>query len=160
LLEHTTWCEAESSRSKNALNKIKLRLQLVANKDYNILVKNEAHIRMSSSSWYAAKMNWKIGWVSIVLLILIVLFKDKPIVESLNCPHILSVIRNNFVVFLFPASVIMLNRHIYKASIKFLHYQRLREIFFALQVYDEYFGEGCVNRNKRKNHESFKNASN
>jgi hypothetical protein len=133
LLEYAKWCKDERARSKNALNRLKLKLQLIANQDYNILVKNEAHIRMSSSSWYVAEKNI---WINvIILLIFSILLFWKP-----------DFYQNMYFIIILPVLMLLLNFFIYRSVIKYLHYQRLREIFFVLQVFDEYFGEGCIYR--------------
>ena len=133
LLEYAEhWCKNEKSRSKNALNRLKLKLQLIAGQDYSILVKNEAHIRMSSSSWYVAGQNmWISGVFSVLLLGYIYL-------QNLNL----------WIVILFPILMLLLNWFIHRSIIKYLHYQRLREIFFVLQVFDEYFGKDCIYRSQ------------
>ena len=163
LLDHVKWCNDERSRSKNALNKLKLKLQLIAPADYNILVKNEAHIRMSSSSWYVSRAIMKIsGFIAITMIVMLLfyIFKDKifecfTFIKNLGnnaffempvIPLIIAVI-----IISLPSMVFFLNLFIYNSAIKYLHYQRLREIFFVLQVYDEYFGEGCLNVGRRKN---------
>jgi hypothetical protein len=152
LLEHVGWCYDESSRSKNALNKLKLKIQLIAHRDYNILVKNEAHIRMSSSSWYVSKTNMLMSVISLILIFFVIIINNN------SCCYMnwskLTDIKNIIILFL-PVLIFLFNIFIYRSVIKFLHYQRLREIFFVLQVYDEYFGENCANRDKRKNDISF-----
>jgi hypothetical protein len=148
LLEYAKhWCKDERARSKNALNRLKLKLQIIANQDYNILIKNEAHIRMSSSSWYVAEKNM---WINaIILLIFFILPFWKP-----------DFCQNMYLIVL-PGLMLFLNFFRYRSVIKFLHYQRLREIFFVLQVFDEYFGEGCIYRNiETEDNENEKNNKN
>jgi hypothetical protein len=147
LLEYTEWCQDYRSRSKNALNKLKLKIQLIAKRDYNILVKNEAHIRMSSSSWYVSKSNMMISFLSTISIFSVTcLFHTKFFPD---CNFSISI--NSVLAILLPVFAFLLNLLIYHSAIKFIHYQRLREIFFVLQVYDEYFGKNCINRNRRKN---------
>ncbi|MDR1339269.1 MAG: hypothetical protein LBK58_04360 [Prevotellaceae bacterium] len=137
LLEYAKhWCKDERARSKNALNRLKLKLQLIANQDYNILIKNEAHIRMSSSSWYVAEKNI---WINVIisLIFFILLFWEPDFYQN----------QYMYLIIILPVLMFLLNSFIYRSVIKYLHYQRLREIFFVLQVFDEYFGEGCIYRN-------------
>jgi len=88
LVRHVIWKD-KNSRSKNGLNRLKFRVQLAAPKEYNILVKNEAHIRMASSSWRVAKaMFWICGFSVILIAILISiqtgLIRKPSLIEKLT----------------------------------------------------------------------------
>ncbi|MCD8173343.1 MAG: hypothetical protein LUD76_07795 [Alistipes sp.] len=65
LVKHVSWTD-ETARSKNALNKLKMRVQLASKDEYSILVKNEAHVRMASSSRFVAFITKK--YLSILFL--------------------------------------------------------------------------------------------
>jgi hemerythrin superfamily protein len=144
LMKHVDWCEDENSRSKNAFNKLKLRIQLIAPQEYNILVKNEAHIRMASSSWYVAKTNKIISGVSLILIIVFLIVSVLQLPNGCVSFKDFIVNLNNNIILLLPVSMWVLNFFIKNSVVEFLHYQRLREIFFVLQVYYEFYGfDGC-----------------
>jgi len=128
LVEHTTWCKDKDSRTKNALNSIKLKIQLKSKEAYNILVKNEAHIRMASSSHRVVKLVWKIALCAIFISSGLLFPFEKFSYELIKCAIVISFM---------PISTLIVNIFIQQSVTKFLHYQRLREIFFVIQVYDE-----------------------
>jgi len=133
LIKFVTWCENKDSRTKNAINTLKLKIQLKSKEAYNILVKNEAHIRMASSSYRVADMICSVLSVAIILIIIVLLvlfFFEKKFSIAMSIEYVI-------VILSMPVSVLLLNRFIKKSVIEFLHYQRLREIFFVIQVYDE-----------------------
>ncbi|GAB6010758.1 hypothetical protein [Viscerimonas tarda] len=151
LLDYVEWYE-KNSRSKNAINKLKLKIQLVAQREYNILVKNEAHIRMASSSWAVSITNGYIGGVSFIFLLAFTIVDTHSFMNHDICNFLNTVLSDKayiLIILLLPVLVLLLNLFIRKSVIEFLHYQRLREIFFVLQVYDEFFGINGVSRLKR-----------
>ena len=147
------WCKDKDSRTKNALNTYKLKIQLKSKEVYNILVKNEAHIRMASSSYCVAKKVWWIAIFAMFIPLLLLpyellfplgevfskiweVFSKKPI-ELIELIELIEPAKFAIVISLMPISIFFLSRFIIKSVTQFLHYQRLREIFFVLQVYDE-----------------------
>lgn len=135
LVPHVKWKD-KNSRSKNGLNRLKFRIQLAAPKEYNILVKNEAHIRMASSSWGVAKYMFYVGSASFILLFIIMGGAKLLNIESTwNAPSL-------FIILLLPVIVLVFNWFIYTRVKEFIHYQRLREIFTAVLTYNYLFVDG------------------
>lgn len=60
LAENVTWNNREG-RTKNQINRYKIKLNLFAPDSCTQINKNESHIRMASSSWYAGKSLLKIN---------------------------------------------------------------------------------------------------
>jgi len=135
LIKLTTWCKDKDSRTKNAINALKLKIQLKSKEAYNIILKNEAHIRMASSSYRVADMVcMKLSVLpAIILLFIVVLLVFFLFINNFT----LASIEYALVIICMPVSVLVLNKFIRNSVIEFLHYQRLREIFFVLQVYDD-----------------------
>jgi len=116
-----------------------VKIQLKAKEYYNIIVKNEAHIRMASSSyWVATKSRWVV-FASVILLFSLI---QKVFPES----HGWDLLLRAACVLWLPIGVFWLNWFIKKSVINFLHYQRLREIFFVLKVYDEFVKKNESNK--------------
>lgn len=155
ILEHVDWQLAEL-RTKNKLNQYKIEIQIKEPNIYSILAKNESHIRMASSSWYVCLLLRNISILVIVSLIIIMVLwgyraysnehgiilveeffklfekhQEKPLLSNV----ILS--------FIVPAFILIGASYIKRQVIKFIHYQRLREIYYTLKVYHE-----CVGRKK------------
>ncbi|MEG1693585.1 MAG: hypothetical protein RR312_09390 [Bacteroidales bacterium] len=133
LIEYINWND-ERVRSKNAMNQLKIELQINFPKQYKILVKNEADIRMASSSWIAATVClWPLGIaVSIYMAFLLIkLFyaNDLPMYNNIDVTVVIISIFLSLM-------MLALNIYIKKSILIFIHYQRLREIFFTLKVFD------------------------
>ena len=133
LAKHVIWKD-KRSRSKNGLNRLKFKIQLAAPKEYNILVKNEAHIRMASSSWSVAKAMFLIGFLSIIILVSFIIaeYVTQKKIDYINTMYLL----------LLPLAVLAFNLFIYVKVKQFMHYQRLREIFTTVLTYNYLFEEG------------------
>lgn len=112
ILEYIQW-SAYSRRSKNCINQYKISLQLHEPKAYSIIVKNESHIRMASSSWHVSKVIRNISWIPIIMLFF----------------------TQNYLALLFPLSTLSLSLYILYHVPQFIHYQRLREIYHTLWTY-------------------------
>lgn len=143
LLKYVNW-HNPSARTKNQLNKFKIILQLNVPNAYSILAKNESHIRMASSSWHVARVIKKISRYSLVASLLFLII-ELPIshedflmqkeYNSFILYYFKHYLVSAFIAILFPLLTIYLSRYIIKNVPKFIHYQRLREIYYTLNVY-------------------------
>jgi len=155
LVKHAKWCKDKDSRTKNAINTYKLQIQLKSKEVYNILVKNEAHIRMASSSYCVANLTRKIVLFAAIFIPLILLFPFGIIfsTEPIDSIKLMELLKYTIVICCMPVSIYFLNKFIRNSVLEFLHYQRLREIFFVIQVYDELVKNKVIKEetlNKRK----------
>lgn len=128
LVEHIDWATSEE-RSKNKINSLKIRVQIFANEAYAMINKNESHIRMSSSTWHITKqliyvtIASFIGFLSLIIRRLIC-----------NC----EIITAQWFAMLLPLIMFILVFYIRYKIPRYIHYQRLREIQYTLQIYDQY----------------------
>jgi len=136
-VKHVDWCTRES-RSKNQLNEYKIEIQVFASEAYALLNKNESHIRMSSASWH---VSYRIRVISFSMILLILIM-----VPSLHFIHDSGIELSLLALSLFPISIFMLSSLIKRRIIKFIHYQRLREIYYTLHVYNDY--QSIIDRRK------------
>ena len=140
LYDHAKWCKTEGERTKNRINFLKVEIQMMAKSHYNIIVKNEAHIRMASSSYSVAnQLCYRILPIfTVILLVLaplcLINFNDAspfwPIDSRSRSLIVVGVLG-------LPIGIWWLNLGILRSVAKFIHYQRLREILFVLKVYHE-----------------------
>ncbi len=111
---------SKSYRSKTFINALKIRLQIYCPEHCSTIIKNEAHVRLTSSMWYSSKA--LIFYSSLGLVFL----------------FISMYISNNWQFILYPISasigVILFSWRVKKNSQHFLHYQRVREIFYVLET--------------------------
>lgn len=61
--------KGQKNRSKAFINKLKMRIAFFYPESISTIIKNEAHIRFSSSSWYAFEIVTKLLYGAVVLLI-------------------------------------------------------------------------------------------
>jgi hypothetical protein len=116
-------------RTKNFINILKIRLAFHFPEKCGAIARNEAHIRLMSSTWYMARA---LGYASLGALFVAATslglawlemsggYEIRPIV------HVLPVILPLIGLFLARYSTISVER--------FLHYQRVREIIFVLET--------------------------
>ena len=114
ILKYTQWA-SDTKRTKNCINQYKIELQLKEPMAYSIIIKNESHIRMASSSWHVARAIRNLSWATIAIL-----------------PAICS---GEYLILMFPVSTLALSYFILSYVPQFIHYQRLREIYYTLQTY-------------------------
>ncbi len=113
-------------RTKHFINVLKVRLEFLFPYQYLRIQRNEAHVRLMSSMWYAGKsLIWvaSIGSIFGSLAVGITMFASK---SAWPIPYVSSIIAPFLVLFL----SLFLKRHIES----FLHYQRIREIVFILET--------------------------
>lgn len=70
LLQYADWATS-SARTKNHINKYKIDLQVHVPNAYAVIIKNESHIRMASSSWHVAKVIRRLSWFVLIFTILV-----------------------------------------------------------------------------------------
>ena len=113
---------------------------MFAPEGYALVRKNEAHIRMSSSTWHMAQpLMWIMGLMSLAMLVMFVLNLYKLLPRSECCCYgIYTTYYGSFLSFLLPFSMLTLLIYIQQRITHFIHYQRMREIFYTISIYDDY----------------------
>jgi hypothetical protein len=141
LLPLLRWCEEESKsnfRSKTFINLIKIRLHYVVPEQYRVLVRNEAHVRLSTSTWYMSKALFKVGLyfgIGIsVLSSLVFLFTQNMIQNGLSMEMIIRSICYTMPTSVLTISVMGICFYCSWTIEKFIHYQRIREVFNVLEL--------------------------
>jgi hypothetical protein len=130
LLPLVPWRDGRRFRSKTFINRLKIRLQFHHPEKFRFVVRNEAHVRLATSMWYVGRALWKASFVGISLLLIalaIVLrrksFPDVPAaLEWLTPP------------FMLVAVVFVFGKYCQTTIARFIHYQRLREVFYVLEL--------------------------
>jgi len=115
------------NRSKTFINLLKIRLKYYFPERSSIIIRNEAHIRLATSSWYVAQSLLTCSVVGV----LVVLFSIAINIFVIAPPAPFKIYLAFFVpaIFVFIASIFIISR-----VEDFLHYQRLREIFYVLET--------------------------
>ena len=128
------WKKNLSYRTKNFINVLKIRLKFLYPEDCGIIIRNEAHVRLASSAWYAGRLINLFSCISIVALIVIILI----------CLYFGAVMDIAFLLKRYSFSIgtvlvlqclMAIFGYLLKIHIeKFLHYQRQREIVHVLET--------------------------
>jgi hypothetical protein len=117
------WTATErTNRTKMFINLLKIRLQFAAPEKCAEIIRNEAHVRMMSSVWYAAKT---LRSLALFLLLQLAWF-FVPTMRRL--PELWASLIASVVMALSALGLQLLIR-------RFFHYQRVREIVYVLETY-------------------------
>ena len=146
LLPLVVWREETLHRSKTYINLLKIRLRHHYPHKCSAIIRNEGHIRLASSIWYVSRVLRTVafsGFFLVLLPVVLLLFYGlSPAPEELQelfgklGPPILA-----------PLLVLILSEYSRSRVESFLHYQRLREVFYVLETaYTAFRGnEGVLN---------------
>lgn len=144
LIQYVDWSPA-GARSKNKINRMKIDVQLDYPDAYAIINKNESHIRMASSTWYVSRFIRVLAFWSFIVVCILILglynveFEFIPIKEITlskvyHCIDYHKIAKISAIA-LPPFLLAYLMHRVRYQIAKFIHYQRLREIFFALYIF-------------------------
>jgi len=117
-------------RTKNFINILKIRLSFHCPEKLSTIARNEAHIRLMSSTWYMAReliyLSGGSFLLSVIPLIWAISLWESKKYQIHVLAHVLSVI--------VPLAVLGGSLRAQIIINKFLHYQRVREIVFVLET--------------------------
>lgn len=138
-LDEVTW-NADNSRSKNVVNNYKIEIQLFAPEGYALVRKNEAHIRMSSGTWHMAQpLKWITGLMSLVMFVAFIVLCNASSPCCFGCGYGFKTTHYGALIsFLLPFFMLICLIYIQGRITHFIHYQRMREIFHTISIYDDY----------------------
>lgn len=143
LIRYVDWSQA-GARTKNKVNRMKIDVQLDYPDAYAIINKNESHIRMASSSWYVARFVKIMAIICAAVLFVFAIMghfdnDTKELISSfVYIPEKIIVLA-----ILPPSLLAFLLYFLQHQIIKFIHYQRLREIYFTLYIYHKLKTKSC-----------------
>lgn len=149
LAKHAKW-HISGLRTKNRINDYKLYIQTHNPQFYSILTKNESHIRMASSSWFVASILRRVIIVSTIaffIIIILISYNDMSFqlgLFNINNEMIKSILKHSLILIL-PIMNLSLLSFLRSTVLKFIHYQRLREVFHTIKLYDI-----CIDLNKNE----------
>lgn len=120
------WCpqkpETEQYRTKMFVNIIKIRLLSLNQSISKEVIRNEAHVRLATSVWYAATTLRYISLFVMVALLFVFLFFNK----SIYAPKLFLPFSSSLLLIVF---CILMKYHL----INCLHYMRVREVIYVLE---------------------------
>ena len=117
-------------RSKTYINLLKIRLTYHHPEKCGAVVRNEAHVRLASSTWYVARVLRLVGILAAVIVLCA--FGRGLCLES--GAHFLSVSYKYLPALIPPVFVLWMAVYCKRKIEEVLHYQRLREVCFVLET--------------------------
>jgi hypothetical protein len=116
-------------RSKNYINILKIRLAYHHPEHSGQIVRNEAHVRLMSSSWYMSR-------AVLNLSLVVLLFNGARLLYRwlIGRPELADVFNRDLHFLLIPGAVGLIAFWVKRSVEKFLHYQRVREVIFVLET--------------------------
>lgn len=122
------WRSNQAFRSKNYINILKIRLQFHCPERCRAIVRNEAHIRLTSSAWYACgALQWlALPFLGLALLISAILIFGFA-ADFYSLWFLAAAIA-------WPAAIPLCCRALRRWIEEVFHYQRLRETIFVLET--------------------------
>jgi hypothetical protein len=129
LARHVPWRGNSSKslrrRSKHFINALKIRLEFSFPEHYGTIARNEAHIRLMTSMWYASKM---LLYLSLLGIAFSVIAAWRAMVDGHGW------LNPEASVTIFPLGVVSLSLLGMWGIERTLHYQRIREVVFVLET--------------------------
>ena len=119
-------------RSKCWINLYKTRLMYYHQDKCGTIIRNEAHVRLASSTWY---VSYFLIWFGLFGLAISISAVFLSIFYSNQFNEIIPAISWYAIPILIPFMVSAFSFYFYWTILDFLHYQRLREIFIVLDTY-------------------------
>lgn len=125
LLNLIPWNDGGETRSKTFINRLKIRLQYYRPATFRRVTKSEADVRLSISMWYVAR---ELVFPCICCLLVVIASMVYALRhDSESAPMYLPVM-------LCPAGVLLFAWFSLSTTQKFIHYQRLREVYQVLET--------------------------
>jgi hypothetical protein len=135
LLDLVPWSDNTSKRSKTHLNRLKIRLKYYCPEKCWPIVRNEAQVRLATSMWYVAVV---LMYTSAVGLIVSAAALGLAWAHASSDPALIqspwAVARWVFPFVLSPGVVFCVSWFCKSRVERFVHYQRLHEVFYVLEL--------------------------
>lgn len=176
LLKYVDWHTVEG-RTKNKINSLKIKIQIFASEAYALINKNESHVRMASSTWHISRILINITATTSLIAFFGLTFsfnertrhkqdgvvyqqdtsysqqenyfsRMKYMVAIHESDDLTPTMKSRFIAFISPFLMLLLVLYIKASITKFIHYQRMREIQYSLQIYEQC--EGIIKARQRQ----------
>ncbi|MFC1541829.1 hypothetical protein ACFL50_05195, partial [Candidatus Latescibacterota bacterium] len=132
LLNFVVWSKSKNKqkRSKVHINVLKVRLSQFFPEKCKQLIRNEAHVRLASSTWYVSNT------LSIIAVLGLILILISIYGHSINVNNysLTSIFNTYFFATLFPFAILVISKYFKSKINSFLHYQRMREVVYVLET--------------------------
>ena len=139
LLKFVPWSKDDRNyRTKNYINILKMRLRFYFPDRCGTIIRNEAHVRLASSTWYAGGAMYLFSRTAIIVSItsLLIFVVGLLFLESkLNIRDTASNIASQHVgAIMIAIFIYYMGKYVRTRVEKFLHYQRMREVVHVMET--------------------------
>jgi len=124
----------KQSRSKNFINGLKIRLEFHYPTRCVAITKNEAHIRLMSSAWYMAGALDRASMYAFLFTVGTLLLSKEALTHLSNTDSYQEKVLLLAASLSVPMLTFAVSRWLRRSIEKFIHYQRVREAFFVLEL--------------------------
>jgi len=126
----------QDTRSKLWVNILKVRLMLHHPQKCRQIVRNEAHIRLASGTWYVAGTLRRLALLGLGLVVAVVLASPRPVGSGwrIDWHLVASTLGQHFWTLLAPLVVLVVAWYLRRKIDGFYHYQRMREVDWVLET--------------------------
>lgn len=125
LLPWAQWTDCPDHRSKNYINRLKITLRHNCPDKCGSIIRNEAHVRLASTTWYVC--GWLVGLSTVAIAWLLFLAWRAPAGPAAAGPELLPA-------GVFCCAVLAPSIYARVSILRFLHYQRMREVYHVLET--------------------------
>ena len=116
-------------RTKTTINQLKIRLQFYCPEKYRPIIRNEANARMATSTWYITRTLIHCALLGLCLAVLAIGWKAWKLGG-----WSMGMVPWADAAVLSPLTILCLAYYVQRMDERSMHYQRLREIFYVLEL--------------------------
>jgi hypothetical protein len=131
LMKYIPWCpklpDTKGNRTKMFINILKIRVSCLASRFGRDIVRNEAHVRLATSVWYATTTLFYLGLGCVLILVIAYLY-------VLFALHTAPLLKYYFASSVFISIVVVLCVIMKRHLLKCIHYMRVREVVYVLET--------------------------
>jgi len=126
LVKYIPWCPNDSItkgyRTKMYINILKIRLSALGSRFSRDIVRNEAHVRLATSVWYASLILFRLGLICLVILIALIVYDhEKDKLKYYFTPASFTIVITSLCA--------VMKYHLRKC----IHYMRVREVVYVIE---------------------------
>jgi hypothetical protein len=130
LLPWAVWTSEPAHRTKNYINRLKILLRQRHPDKCASIVRNEAHVRLATSTWYVSGILLVLSVAGLASLFILAIVSVRS-----HANLLLAVMLGEYLPALSCCLAVLLFALYARISIaQFLHYQRMREVYYVLET--------------------------
>jgi hypothetical protein len=132
LIPFVTWANETDYRTKNYVNILKVRLRFYFPIRCGTIIRNEAHVRLASSTWYAGEAMFNFSKIAIAMVVasIVIYFITEGYAKS----DAYDILAQHIGVLMLAMFIWWMGHYVREKVERFLHYQRMREVVHVMET--------------------------